>query len=82
MFLSLQVDFRILKAVAIEHANDVDTAAESILLEVLPSITGSCEASCTLQDKDAMKHPSSAGQVAFDLWLNVLALETISDVLY
>ncbi|CAL9174322.1 unnamed protein product [Musa hybrid cultivar] len=55
-----QVDFRILKAVAIEHSNDVDTAAESILLEVLPSITGSCEASCTLQDKDAMKHPSSA----------------------
>ncbi|CAL9185960.1 uncharacterized protein LOC103978893 [Musa acuminata AAA Group] len=55
-----QVDFRILKAVAIEHANDVDAAAESILLEVLPSITGSCEASCTLQDKDAMKHPSSA----------------------
>ncbi|RRT45008.1 hypothetical protein B296_00048444, partial [Ensete ventricosum] len=54
------VDFRILKAVAIEHANDVDTAAESILLEVLPSIAGSCEASCTLQDKDAMKHPSSA----------------------
>ncbi|RWV97662.1 hypothetical protein GW17_00039536 [Ensete ventricosum] len=76
--LVFQVDFRILKAVAIEHANDVDTAAESILLEVLPSIAGSCEASCTLQDKDAMKHPSSAGQIAFGLWLNVLALETIS----
>ncbi|CAL9145164.1 unnamed protein product [Musa hybrid cultivar] len=51
-----QVDLRILKAAAIEHANDVDSAAEFILLDVLPSIVGSCEASCTLQDIDETEH--------------------------
>ncbi|URE41805.1 hypothetical protein MUK42_17635 [Musa troglodytarum] len=56
-----QVDLRILKAAAIEHANDVDSAAEFILLDVLPSIVGSCEVSCTLQDTDETEHSSAVG---------------------
>ncbi|XP_020108299.1 uncharacterized protein LOC109724064 isoform X2 [Ananas comosus] len=40
-----EVDLRILKAVAIEHANDIDAAAEFILLEVIPNISASPEAS-------------------------------------
>ncbi|THU68588.1 hypothetical protein C4D60_Mb08t05460 [Musa balbisiana] len=56
-----QVDLRILKAAAIEHANDVDSAAEFILLDVLPSIVGSCEASCTLQDIDETGHSTPVG---------------------
>ncbi|KAJ8622637.1 hypothetical protein MRB53_031166 [Persea americana] len=33
-----QVDARILKAVSFEHSNDVDSAVESVLVEVLPNI--------------------------------------------
>ncbi|RWV89259.1 hypothetical protein GW17_00048597 [Ensete ventricosum] len=56
-----QVDLRILKAAAIEHANDVESAAEFILLDVLPSIVGSCEVSCTLRDTDETEHSSAVG---------------------
>jgi hypothetical protein len=38
-FSYLQVDPRILKAVAIEHHNDVDSAVVAILDEVMPSVT-------------------------------------------
>lgn len=36
----LQIDARILKAVAIEHSKDVDEAVNDILTEVLPLLTG------------------------------------------
>lgn len=65
--LSLQVDHRILKAFAIEHPKDIDAAAESILVDVLPSLTTSYDASCTVQDTNEVKHPSTSGNVAFGL---------------
>ena len=37
----LQVDQRILKAIAIEHSKDVDSAVVTVLDEVMPSMTGS-----------------------------------------
>lgn len=38
---SLQVDHRILKAIAIEHNKDVDSAVVAFLDEVMPSMTDS-----------------------------------------
>lgn len=43
----LQVDTRILKAVAIEHQNDVDSAVVAVLDDVMPTMTGSVGASRT-----------------------------------
>jgi hypothetical protein len=36
----VQVDHRILKAIAIEHSKDVDSAVVAVLDEVMPSMTG------------------------------------------
>lgn len=57
-----QVDHRILKAFAIEHPKDIDAAAESILVDVLPSLTTSYDASCTVQDTNEVKHPSTSAE--------------------
>lgn len=35
----LQIDVRVLKAVAIEHSKDADSAADYILMEVLPRLS-------------------------------------------
>ncbi|KAG6479469.1 hypothetical protein ZIOFF_062935 [Zingiber officinale] len=43
-----QIDLRILKVVTLEHPNDIDAAAESILVEILPSIVTSHESSFAL----------------------------------
>lgn len=43
----LQVDHRILKAIAIEHRKDVDSAVVAVLDEVMPSMTGSAGALST-----------------------------------
>ncbi|KAL5995870.1 hypothetical protein ACLOJK_025942 [Asimina triloba] len=51
-----QVDVRILKAVAIEHSNDVDAAAEFVVLEVLPTISSRL-ADCKPASQQA-EHPS------------------------
>lgn len=40
----LQVDHRILKAIAIEHRKDADSAVVAVLDEVMPSMTGSTAA--------------------------------------
>lgn len=48
--LPYQVDSRILKAVAIEHSDDVNAAVEFILCEVLPSLSGPSEASDTVHN--------------------------------
>jgi len=40
----VQVDHRILKAIAIEHRKDVDAAVVAVLDEVMPSMTSSAEA--------------------------------------
>lgn len=37
----VQVDHRILKAIAVEHRKDVDSAVVTVLDEVMPSMTGS-----------------------------------------
>eukprot|EP00268_Persea_americana_P014612 TRINITY_DN16532_c0_g2_i1.p1 TRINITY_DN16532_c0_g2~~TRINITY_DN16532_c0_g2_i1.p1 ORF type:complete len:577 (-),score=162.53 TRINITY_DN16532_c0_g2_i1:451-2181(-) len=50
-----QVDVRILKAVAIEHSKDVDAAVESILSEVLPTISSSHEVLLTSDDKHGVE---------------------------
>jgi len=42
-----QVDHRILKAIAIEHRKDVDSAVVAVLDEVMPSMTGSAGALST-----------------------------------
>ncbi|KAG6517400.1 hypothetical protein ZIOFF_020786 [Zingiber officinale] len=55
-----QVDLRILKAVAIEHPSDVDAAAESILVEILPSIVSFHEASSTPPDANEVAHASTS----------------------
>jgi len=39
VFLIGQVDSRILRAVAIEHCKDADTAVEVVLNEVIPCLT-------------------------------------------
>ena len=44
-FTSLQIDLRILRAVAVEYSEDVDAAVEFILSDVLPIITEPAEAS-------------------------------------
>jgi len=46
----LQVDHRILKAIAIEHRKDVDSAVVTVLDEVMPSMTGSAGALSTHQE--------------------------------
>lgn len=51
----MQVDIRILKAVAIEHSKDVDAAVESILSEVLPTTSSSHEVFLTSDDKHGGK---------------------------
>lgn len=43
--LYLQIDARLLKAVAIEHSKDADAAVETIVTEVLPFITEKAKAS-------------------------------------
>ncbi|WOL03207.1 hypothetical protein Cni_G11927 [Canna indica] len=53
-----QVDLRILKAVAIEHPSDVGAAVESIIVDVLPTITGSHEPSHPMQDKNGTEYSS------------------------
>ncbi|XP_074557134.1 uncharacterized protein LOC141813126 [Curcuma longa] len=55
-----QVDLRILKAVAIEHPSDVDAAAESIIVEILPSIASFHEASSTPPDANEVAHASTS----------------------
>lgn len=65
----LQVDLRILKAVAIEHPSDVDAAAESIIVEILPSIASFHEASSTPPDANEVAHASTSSSVSFVLWL-------------
>ncbi|XP_042460743.1 aldehyde dehydrogenase, mitochondrial-like [Zingiber officinale] len=52
--------FRILKAVALEHPNDIDAAAESILVEILPSIATSHESSFALQDANEVVRVSTS----------------------
>ena len=44
------MDSRILKAVAIEHPNDVNLAVEFILYEVLPSLSGPSDATYSVHD--------------------------------
>jgi len=46
----LQVDHRILKAIAIEHRKDVDSAVVTVLDEVMPSMAGSAGALSTHQE--------------------------------
>ncbi|XP_042379803.1 uncharacterized protein LOC121972187 isoform X1 [Zingiber officinale] len=55
-----QIDLRILKAVALEHPNDIDAAAESILVEILPSIATSYESSFALQDANEVVRVSTS----------------------
>ncbi|KAG6474240.1 hypothetical protein ZIOFF_068165 [Zingiber officinale] len=55
-----QIDLRILKAVALEHPNDIDDAAESILVEILPSIATSHESSFSLQDANEVVRVSTS----------------------
>ncbi|KAG6483676.1 hypothetical protein ZIOFF_060328 [Zingiber officinale] len=54
------IDLRILKAVALEHPNDIDVAAESILVEILPSIATSHESSFALQDANEVVRVSTS----------------------
>ncbi|XP_042462833.1 uncharacterized protein LOC122046291 [Zingiber officinale] len=56
-----QVDYRILKAFAIEHPKDIDAAAVSIV-DILPSLTTSYDTSCTVQDTNEVKHPSTSAE--------------------
>ncbi|KAG6518593.1 hypothetical protein ZIOFF_022073 [Zingiber officinale] len=51
-----QIDLRILNAITLEHPNDIDAAAESILVEILPSIVTSHESSFALQDANEVVH--------------------------
>ncbi|KAG6528575.1 hypothetical protein ZIOFF_010754 [Zingiber officinale] len=60
-----QVDYRILKAFAIEHPKDIDAAAVSIV-DILPSLTTSYDTSCTVQDTNEVKHPSTSVVLLFD----------------
>ncbi|KAG6506576.1 hypothetical protein ZIOFF_031900 [Zingiber officinale] len=60
IFSDVQIDLRILKAVALEHPNDIDAAAESILVEILPSIATSHESSFSLQDANEVVRVSSS----------------------
>ncbi|XP_072960787.1 uncharacterized protein [Typha angustifolia] len=53
-----QVDLRILKAVAIEHINDVDAAVEFVLFEVIEHIGTSRGASYNIDDADEIKNLS------------------------
>ncbi|KAG6486644.1 hypothetical protein ZIOFF_055223 [Zingiber officinale] len=55
-----EIDLRILKAVALEHPNDIDAAAESILVEILPSIATSHESSFALQDANEVVRVSTS----------------------
>ncbi|XP_074583591.1 uncharacterized protein LOC141839685 [Curcuma longa] len=57
-----QIDLRILKAVALEHPNDIDAAAESILVEILPSIATFHESSSALQDANEVVHVSTSAE--------------------
>ncbi|KAG1365440.1 hypothetical protein COCNU_12G004400 [Cocos nucifera] len=62
-----QIDLRILKAVAIEHSNDVDAAVEFVLSEVLPCISESRETSYTLENAYDTEHSlASAGMNKLD----------------
>ncbi|KAG6503088.1 hypothetical protein ZIOFF_035377 [Zingiber officinale] len=60
IFSDVQIDLRILKAVALEHPNDIDAAAESILVEILPSIATSHESSFALQDANEVVRVSTS----------------------
>ncbi|KAG6527516.1 hypothetical protein ZIOFF_009626 [Zingiber officinale] len=60
IFSDVQIDLRILKVVALEHPNDIDVAAESILVEILPSIATSHESSFTLQDANEVVRVSTS----------------------
>ena len=48
----LQIDLRILKAVASEYSSDVDAAVEFVLSDVLPAVSEPTEAHYTLQHID------------------------------
>ncbi|KAF8387998.1 hypothetical protein HHK36_026664 [Tetracentron sinense] len=58
-----QVDVCVLKAVAIEHSKDADSAVEFILLEVLPSMSVSQEAPHSLRENRDVKDPSVGGDL-------------------
>ncbi|KAG6483697.1 hypothetical protein ZIOFF_060349 [Zingiber officinale] len=58
--MSLHIDLRILKVVALEHPNDIDAAAKSILVEILPSIATSHESSFALQDANEVVRVSTS----------------------
>ncbi|KAG6536645.1 hypothetical protein ZIOFF_001703 [Zingiber officinale] len=64
-----QIDLQILKVVALEHPNDIDAVAESILVEILPSIATSHESSFALQDANEVVRVSTSGNASFVLWL-------------
>ncbi|KAJ4956426.1 hypothetical protein NE237_013209 [Protea cynaroides] len=57
-----QVDIRVLKAVAIEHSKDIDTAVECVLFEVLPNLRFPSESHRTLTDSQDVKHSIAGGE--------------------
>jgi hypothetical protein len=52
----LQVDHRILKAVASQYSSDVDAAVGFVFSDVLPAVSEPTETHYTLQDIDYDKH--------------------------
>ncbi|KAG6477927.1 hypothetical protein ZIOFF_061359 [Zingiber officinale] len=63
------IDLRIFKVVALEHPNDIDAAAESIFVEILPLIVTSHESSFALQDANEVVRVSTSSNASFVLWL-------------
>ncbi|ONK68004.1 uncharacterized protein A4U43_C05F6190 [Asparagus officinalis] len=57
-----QVDSRVLKAVAIEHPNDIKAAVEFIVSEVLPSFTGRSEVSDTVHSAHEVSNEVPLGE--------------------
>ena len=52
----LQVDLRILKAVASQYSSDVDAAVGFVLSDVIPAVSEPTETVFTLQDVDYAEH--------------------------
>ena len=52
----LQVDLRILKAVASQYSSDVDAAVGFVFSDVLPAVSEPTETHYTLQDIDYAEH--------------------------
>ncbi|KAG6530568.1 hypothetical protein ZIOFF_012809 [Zingiber officinale] len=69
IFGPVQSILKFRQAVALEHPNDIDAAAESILVEILPSIATSHESSFALQDANEVVRVSTSGNASFVLWL-------------